>query len=71
MRGVGSAVFPRCAVPEHPHFLQRDEAGHHHPVEHRQEGVDAVFVVDDLDDQRQVHQEVKDLAGMDPAVFPT
>jgi hypothetical protein len=38
-------------------LFQGHQAIVHHFVEHRQEGVDLLFAVDDVDDQRQVHRQ--------------
>src|SRR5215472_264411 len=57
----------RLAVLQHLHLFQRDEAARNHAVEHRQEGVDLLLRVDDLDHDRQVLRQAQDFGGVDVA----
>src|SRR6185437_4833515 len=55
------------AILQHLHLLDGDEAAAHHAVEQRQEGVDSLLPVDDLDHHRQILAEPEHLGGMQPA----
>src|SRR6185437_4974706 len=44
-----------------------DQPAGHHAVEHRQERVDLLLTVDDLDHERQILRQAQDLAGVKPA----
>src|SRR6516165_1217024 len=57
----------RLAVLQHLNLFQRDEAARDHAVEHRQEGVDLLLRVDDLDHDRQVLRQAQDFGGVDVA----
>src|SRR5579871_2374888 len=61
---------PTFAVLEDLHLLERDQAARHHPIEHRQERIDLLLRVDDLDHDRQVLGEAQDLGRVDVARMP-
>src|SRR5882724_12649990 len=48
------------AVLQDLHALNGHEAARHHAVEHRQEGVDLVLGIDDLDHHRQLLRQPQD-----------
>ena len=52
---------------EHAHLLESDQAAFHHAIEDRKEHVDPLLAVDDLDHQRQVFREAKNLGGVQSA----
>src|SRR5882724_772481 len=62
-----SSGFAVLAVLQHLHLLQRDQAAAHHAVEDRQELVDLLLALDDLDDDRQVFRQSQDLRRVQPA----
>src|SRR5271166_3845153 len=55
------------AVLQHLHLFERDEAAAHHRVERRQERLDRLLVIDNLDDERQVLGEAQDLRRVQAA----
>src|SRR5580765_8073724 len=57
---VPSSRLAVLAVLQDPHLFQGDQAAAHHAVEDRQERVDFLLAVDDLDDDRQILRQAQD-----------
>jgi hypothetical protein len=66
MRLTMSMAAP--AVAAHLHPLDGGEAAIHHLVEQRQEGIDPLRGIDDLDHHRQIARQAQDLGGVQAAV---
>src|SRR5262245_61308712 len=71
--GAGGRVRPSGrgdaggTVLQHLHLLDRHKPARHHFVKHRQEGVDPVLTVDDLDHHRQVLRQTQELGSVEAA----
>src|SRR5579883_844302 len=54
-------------VVEHLDLLDRDQSTRHHGVEERQECIDLLLGIDDLDHDRQILRQAQDLGGVNAA----
>src|ERR1035437_7324162 len=58
------SLFLRGAIQDHAYFLKRDQSAFDHLVEPRQNLLDAFGVFDDLQHDRQVLRQAKNLVGV-------
>src|ERR1700692_3734070 len=57
-----------CPILKDLHFFESYETTAHHAVQPRQEAIDLVLAIDDLDHQGQIFRKAQDLRGVKSAI---